>query len=156
MSNRKSQRRQTSAVHLALRAREFVRGYRAPIAGIVALALLLAVLGAADPLVMKYLFDALTAGKASALPMAIGALLAIEAGRAGLTRVLSVLTWNVRVGVDFHMRERLVAKLHALPMEYHSRAGVGGTINKLNQSISSFVGAFGEITFNVLPSLVYL
>jgi ATP-binding cassette, subfamily B, bacterial len=116
----------------------------------------MAVLGAADPLVMKYLVDALGERRAQALPYALAGLLGIEIGRGALGRWLGVLTWNVRIAVDFNMRQRLMAKLQALPMEYHAREGVGGTMNKLNQSVTVFVGAFGEIAFNVLPSVVYL
>jgi ATP-binding cassette, subfamily B, bacterial len=116
----------------------------------------MAVLGAADPLVMKYLVDALGERRAQALPYALAGLLGIEIGRGALGRWLGVLTWNVRIAVDFNMRQRLMAQLQALPMEYHAREGVGGTMNKLNQSVTVFVGAFGEIAFNVLPSVVYL
>src|SRR3954464_4040216 len=107
MSNPTSRRRQ-SALQLASRSREVIRGFRTQVVGIVTLALVLAVLGAADPLVMKYLFDALANAQTSVLPWSIVALLSIEIGRAALTRLLSIQTWKVRVGVDFQMRERLV------------------------------------------------
>lgn len=120
------------------------------------LALVIAVLGAVDPLAMKYLFDGLAQRRERPLVYALIALLAIEVGRGALGRWLSVLTWDVRTAVDFSMRERLVAKLQALPMDYHAREGVGGTMNKLNQAATGFVAAFGEIAFNVLPAVVYL
>jgi len=146
----------TSHARLARRSLEFVRGRRAQIVGILGMALLMAVLGAADPLAMKFLFDALGRGRASALVYAVVALLGIEIARGLFGRWQSVLTWDVKTAVDFEMRQRLLRKLQALPLDYHTRAGVGGTMNKLNQSVTGFVGAFGEIAFNVLPALVYL
>src|SRR3954471_6153158 len=68
-----------SALHLARRSREFIRGYRTQVLGIVTLALVLAIVGAADPLVMKYLFDALTERRVDVLPYAVLALLGVEA-----------------------------------------------------------------------------
>jgi ATP-binding cassette, subfamily B, bacterial len=152
----RSSRIAASPARLAQRSIEFVRGHRRQVAGILCLALILAVLGAADPLVMKFLFDGFGRRDAHTLPLALGGLLALELSRGALGRWLAVLTWKVRIAVDFNMRERLVGKLQALPMDYHSREGVGGTMNKLNQAATGFVGAFGEIAFNVLPAIVYL
>jgi ATP-binding cassette subfamily B protein len=145
-----------AAVRLAIRSREFVRGFRHQIVGVILVALVLAALGAADPLVMKRLFDALGQQRHGVLFSAVGALLLLEIGRAVLNRALQVLSWRVRTGVDLQMRDRVVAKLTVLPLDYHAAHGVGGTMNKLNQSVASFVAAFGDLTFSVLPSLVYL
>src|SRR5438309_1597524 len=93
-----------SPIRLARRSAEFIRGRRAQVAGIAALALVIAVLGAVDPLIIKYLFDALGDRRASALPYALAALLGVELGRNTLGRWLGVLTWDVRIAVDFDMR----------------------------------------------------
>jgi ATP-binding cassette, subfamily B, bacterial len=138
------------------RASHFVAPYKFRVLWIVAIALVLALLGAVDPLVMKYLFDSLEARSLRALPIALAALVAIEIGRAALGAWLRGRTWNVRLDVDFGLRARLIAKLHDLPMEYHNSEGVGATMNKVNQSVTAFINAFGEIGFNVLPTLVYL
>ncbi len=138
------------------RAVAFVWPFRARIAGIVALALVLAVIGALDPLVIKWLFDGFAANSRRVLPLALAALVAIELGRSLLGAFLSTLTWDVRLGVDFRLRERLLAKLIALPVDYHTAKGVGGTMSKVNQSVTAFVTAFGDIAFNVLPTVVYL
>jgi hypothetical protein len=68
-------------VHLAQRSVEFVSGHRGSVARILSLALLLAVLSAADPLVMKYLFDGLGRREAGVLPFALGGLVCLELGR---------------------------------------------------------------------------
>jgi ATP-binding cassette subfamily B protein len=105
---------------------------------------------------MKRLFDALGQDRHGVLFPAVGALLLIELGRGVLGRSLQVLSWRVRTGVDLRMRDRVVAKLIVLPLDYHAANGVGGTMNELNQSVTSFVSAFGDLTFSVLPALVYL
>jgi len=142
---------------LTHRALEFVAPFKPAIAAIVALALVLAVTNAIDPLVMKYLFDALgrSTGRGE-LPRAIVALVTIEVVRATLNGVLAARTWRVRLAIDYALRERLVAKLHALPVAFHQEAGIGGTINRVNQSVQACIQAFSDIAFNVVPTLVYL
>jgi ATP-binding cassette subfamily B protein len=126
------------------------------IAGVIALALVVSVLGAIDPLVMKYLFDALAGGEHHAIPIAVGTLLAVEGARIGLASWLLVKSWDVRIAVDYSLRERLVGKLTSLSSDYHQNEGVGATMNKLTQSVTSFTTAFAEIAFNLIPAVAYL
>lgn len=134
----------------------FVSPHWVAIAGVVALGLVVSVLGAADPLVLKYLIDALADGRQLSIPFALGMLLLVEVFRAGLTGLLSVKTWDVRLAVDFSLRKQLLEKLTSVSADYHQAEGVGATMNKLNQSVSSFTAAFSEVMFNLLPSLAYL
>lgn len=141
---------------LAWRSLEFIAPYKTAVIGIVALALVLSVVGAADPLVLKYLFDSLGRGERSALLISLAALLGIEVARAVIGARSNVLTWRVRVGVDYTLRERILAKLTTATIDYHQAEGVGGTTNKVNQSIAAFVAAFADVAFNVLPTIAYL
>jgi ATP-binding cassette subfamily B protein len=102
------------------RALEFVTPFKSAIGAIVALALVLAVTNAIDPLVMKYLFDALgrSTGRGE-LGRALLAFIGIEITRATLTGVLAARTWRVRLRIDYAVRERRITKLHALPISYH-------------------------------------
>jgi ATP-binding cassette subfamily B protein len=143
-------------MRLAWRSLEFLSPFKLAVAGIVALALVLAVLGAADPMVMKALVDALSRGDRITLLGAIGALAAIEVGRAALGALSSSLTWRVRVKVDYALRERILAKLTTASVDYHQAEGVGGITQKVNQSIAAFVAAFVDVAFSVLPAIVYL
>jgi ATP-binding cassette subfamily B protein len=145
-----------SPLRLAWRSLEFLAPYKLAVLGIVALALIVAVLGAADPMAMKYLVDALERGDRATLLTAIAALAAIEVGRAGLGAVSSSLTWRVRTDVDYTLRERILAKLTTASVDYHQAEGVGGLTTKVNQSIAAFVAAFADVAFSVLPSFVYL
>jgi ATP-binding cassette subfamily B protein len=142
---------------LAVRSLEFVCPYRRPLAGVIALAMVLAGLSALDPLLMKYLIDQLAhpAGARNfAIAMAI--LLGLELVRGVLQWWLGVWSWDVRLAVEYAVRERVIGKLNHLPLAFHQREGVGGTMNRINQGIAGYVGAFGELAFNLLPTILYL
>jgi ATP-binding cassette, subfamily B, bacterial len=136
---------------------QFVRPYRRPLAGVITLALILAALSAIDPLLMKYLFDELArpAG-VRALALFMAGLVFLELARAGLQAWLGILSWDVRLGVEYTVRERVVSKLNSLPISFHQREGVGGTMNRVNQGIGGYVAAFSDVAFNLLPTLLYL
>ena len=104
-----------NGLQLARRSLQFVRPYRRPLSGVITLALILAALSAIDPLVMKYLFDELErrAGLQSLITI-ISGLVVLEFTRAGLQAWLGILSWDVRLGVEYTLRERLISKLNSL------------------------------------------
>src|SRR5690606_13838966 len=67
-----------------------------------------------------------------------------------------VVTWDVRLAVDFEIRERLVGKLNALPLSYHQHESVAGTMTRLNQCVDGFIAACAELAFNVVPAVAFL
>jgi ATP-binding cassette subfamily B protein len=143
--------------NFALRSLEFIRPYRRSLGAVLGLALVLATLSAIDPLIMKYLFDQLaspTGGHDFAVAMA--GLLCLELVRALLQWWLGTWSWDVRLAVEYSVRERVVSKLNSLPLAYHQREGVGGTINRINQGITGYVAAFSDLAFNLLPTVLYL
>ncbi|HEX3236295.1 MAG TPA: ABC transporter ATP-binding protein [Gemmatimonadales bacterium] len=147
----------SSGIRLAVRSLQFVRPYRRPLVTVIVLALVLATLSAIDPLLMKYLFDQLgTAGGAHAFAVAMAGLLVLELVRAGLQSWLGMRSWDVRLGVEYSVREQVVSKLNSLPVAFHQKEGVGGTVNRINQGITGYVTAFSDIAFNLLPTLLYL
>ena len=142
---------------LVRRAAQFVTPFAPRLAGITLLGLTVAALGVAQPLAMKAVFDELGShGATRAFAYAVGALLLLELTRAVFGSWLSIVTWNVRLGVDYAVRERLIGKLYALPMSYHQGECVGGITNRVNQGITGFVTAFAEVAFNVIPAVAYL
>jgi ATP-binding cassette, subfamily B, bacterial len=146
-----------NGLQLAKRSLQFVRPYRAPLAGVIGLALVLSSLSAIDPLIMKYLFDGLERHiGVTALGVIMAGLVALELARAGLQAWLGILSWDVRLGVEYTVREQVVSKLNSLPISFHQREGVGGTMNRVNQGINGYVGAFSDVAFNLLPTLLYL
>ena len=146
-----------NGLQLAKRSLQFVRPYRGPLTGVLGLALVLSSLSAIDPLVMKYLFDELERRTGlTALACIIAGLVVLELVRAGLQAWLGILSWDVRLGVEYTVREQVVSKLNSLPISFHQREGVGGTMNRVNQGISGYVGAFSDVAFNLFPTLLYL
>jgi ATP-binding cassette, subfamily B, bacterial len=146
-----------NGLQLAKRSLQFVRPYRRALSGVITLALVLAALSAIDPLVMKYLFDELERRTGlQTLAAIMAGLVVLEFTRAGLQAWLGILSWNVRLGVEYTLREQLVSKLNSLPISFHQREGVGGTMNRVNQGISGYVAAFSDVAFNLLPTLLYL
>jgi len=144
-------------LHLVVRSLQFVRPYRRTLVAVTGLALFLAALSAVDPLVMKYLFDQLSqAGGLANFGIAMSALVLLELIRAGLQAWLGVLSWDVRLGVDYTVRERVMGKLNSLPMSFHQSETIGATMNRINAGIQGCVTAFCDTAFNLLPTLLYL
>jgi ATP-binding cassette, subfamily B, bacterial len=142
---------------LTLRSLQFVRPYSRTLIAVTCLALFLAALSAVDPLVMKYLFDQLGAGTGlSKFTSAMLGLVALEIARAGLQAWLGVLSWDVRLGVDYTVRERVMGKLNSLPMSFHQSETIGATMNRINAGVTGCVTAFCDTAFNLLPTLLYL
>lgn len=142
---------------LIRRSAQFIIPYRGRLIGISALALTVAALGALQPLVMKFVFDTLTEHAAlRTVALIVGALLVVEIARTLFEGWLSVQTWDLRLAVDYALRERILGKLNDLPMSYHQAESVGGTMNRVNQSITGFLTAFSEIAFNLVPAVAYL
>ena len=142
---------------LLVRSLQFVRPLKRQIAGISTLAIIVAALGVAEPLVLKRIFDALAArASLSALIVLACVLYALLASRAALDALLNASTWRTRLGVDYQLREALLGKLGALPLSYHQRESVGGTVNRINRGIDGYVSAFSEIAFKLAPALAYL
>jgi ATP-binding cassette subfamily B protein len=142
---------------LLVRSLQFVRPLKRQIAGISTLAIIVAALGVAEPLVLKRIFDALAARASLSAPIVLACVLyALLASRAALDALLNASTWRTRLGVDYQLREALLGKLGALPLSYHQRESVGGTVNRINRGIDGYVSAFSEIAFKLAPALAYL
>jgi ATP-binding cassette subfamily B protein len=146
----------TSRSH-ARRSLQFVTPYALPILGIVALALLIAGAGAVEPLAMKRFVDALSGGGAGrAVATALLMMVVLDLSRSTLSCWLDALTWDVRLRIDFHVRQVLVGKLNSLPVTFHHEHGAGSVTTKMNQAIAGFVAAFGDLAFKSLPAMLYL
>ncbi|HEY2898572.1 MAG TPA: ABC transporter ATP-binding protein [Gemmatimonadaceae bacterium] len=157
MSHVESARESVRPRTLLVRSLQFVRPLKRQIAGISALAVIVASLGVAEPLVLKRIFDALGAhASISALVALASVLFGLLASRTVLDAQLNASTWRTRLGVDYRLREALLGKLGTLPLSYHQRESVGGTVNRLNRGIDGYVSAFSEIAFKLTPALAYL
>ncbi|AEG91199.1 ABC transporter ATP-binding protein [Ramlibacter tataouinensis] len=152
------------------RALPWLHGFGRPIAAVLAVALLLAAATAAAPLAVMWLVDALgqVAAAQAAAPgavapavlrtilLALALVAATELAQVVLSRLFEAHSWRVRLDIDFALRERITARLHQLPLSWHQRHTVGGTVSRVNTSINGFVAAVMELAFKALPAVCYL
>jgi ATP-binding cassette, subfamily B, bacterial len=139
------------------RALSLAREQRWQIATILLLTLLLASLSAFEPLVLKYIFDGL--GEKDALHFVlwgVAMLLALGLLREGGSLLSNWLTWRARLSLHYHLLDITVERIHRLPHDIHRKEGVGAIMTRLDRSIQGLIGAISEISFNVLPAVVYL
>lgn len=138
------------------RALSFVRPYKGSVPIVLFLTLSLAAVEAVEPLALKYLFDTLDGGAAQALVMGVLGLLVLGLSRELIGGLSNWLSWRVRLGLNYHLLEATVSRLHSLPLTYHRKESVGGIMTKLDRGVNGFVGALAELAFTVLPGVVYL
>jgi len=139
------------------RALVFLKPDRFRVAAVLVLTILGGMLGALEPLLLKFIFDALDAGRVQdALVSGVGGLLALFLGRELMGGVSNYVVWRVRLAVHFRLLSATVDRLHSLPLEYHREQSVGQLMTRLDRSISGYIGALHEFAFNLLPAVAYL
>lgn len=148
----------TGAVHLAVKALRFVHSFRASIAAIMLLTVLVSVLNAVEPLFMKMIFDSLGEGRTGlrAFVMAAGGLAVIGLAGQGICGLLNWLTWRVRILVNDDLREAIVGRLYSLPLSFFRNRSVGGIVTQINRGIDGCMEAFAEVTTKIFPNIMYL
>lgn len=140
------------------RAFGYLAPHKASVAGIVGLALMMAAFSAFEPLLMKHIFDALAAGGDSQkqLLVLVAGLVGVMVTREGFAAFSNWLTWRTRIKVHYSLTAATVNRLHTLPISFHRSEGVGALMTRLDRGIQGIVGAISEISFNVIPAVVYL
>jgi ATP-binding cassette, subfamily B, bacterial len=119
--------------------------------------LLLAAANAAEPLILKFVFDSLGKGQPlRALTNGIVLLVAIVFGREVVGGISNWLTWHTRLGIHYALLDATVGRLHSMPLRMQHSEGVGAVMTKLDRSIQGFLGAVTQLLFNVLPAVLYL
>ena len=139
------------------RALGFAVPFRKAVFVIFLITLALATVNAAEPLILKYVFDNLTASpEVKVIVSGIIGLLVLGLFRELATGVSNWLTWNTRLKLHYELLEKLVERLHRMPLTFHRTEGVGAIMTKLDRSIQGFIGAVSQILFNVFPAVLYL
>jgi len=138
------------------RAAELLRPARAVISAILLVALALAAVGAAEPLALRRVLDALAGREgAGAAGAGVLALLALGLGRELLQGLSRRLAWRTRIGIHRTLTEA-TGRLHRLPVSVRRQGGVGAGTARLDRSVQGLVGAVSEIAFDVIPGAAYL
>jgi ATP-binding cassette subfamily B protein len=136
---------------------QFAFPQRQAIAVILALTLMVAAVGAIEPLVLKGLFDQLAAPQGYRPLLAlVGLLLGLAILRELMDGAANWMTWRTRIGLQYALLEATVGKLHKMPLRIQRSEGVGAIMTRLDRSIQGFSSAVTLILFNVLPSLIFL
>lgn len=139
------------------RALAFAAPFRRSVFFILVITLGLAAINAAEPLIMKYAFDDLAAGRnMHVLVQSIALLAAISIIREIANAYTNFLTWRTRLGLHYALLESTIERLHRMPLSLHRREGVGAIMTKLDRGIQGFIGAVTQILFNIFPALLYL
>jgi len=140
-----------------IRALSFTRPYRWYITVILMLTLIIAAANSFEPLIMKYIFDSLSNLQlASDVVKGILLLLGLSLFKDLISGVSNWLSWKTRLNIQYGLLDATIAKLHRLPHDVHRKEGVGALMTRLDRGISGFMTAISEISFNVIPSVIYL
>jgi ATP-binding cassette subfamily B protein len=140
-----------------VRVARLARPFRWHIASAALATVVLAALQAAEPLLLKHIFDRIgtpDAGRA----LLVGALLlfGIGAARELGDACTHWLIWRTRLGIHERLLDETVSRLHHLPLEHYRRDGVGGMLTRLDRSIHGLVEATTQVLFQAFPAAVYL
>jgi ATP-binding cassette, subfamily B, bacterial len=139
------------------RALSFARPHRKSVALILGLTLIGAVIGAVQPLLLKYIFDVLgDQGALEGVLWALGGLVVLALINEATGGISNWLTWRTRIGIQYALLEESVDSLQRLPSSYHSDESTGAVLTRLQKGIDGFVNAVSQISFQVLPAFAYL
>ena len=139
------------------RALAFAFPFRRSVGVIFLLTLVIAAINAAEPIVLKYIFDEIQQTRnLTALMRGIWILVALAVGREVFSSFSNWLTWHTRLGIHYKLLEATVGRLHRMPLKLQRSEGVGAIIARLDRSIQGFIGAVTNILFNIFPAVLYL
>jgi len=139
------------------RVTRFAEHFTGSIARAALLTLALAALNAAEPLLLKFIFDQV-ARPDPLVPLAVGVglLLATGASREGAAALSDRLVWKTRLGIQYNLLEKTLERLHHQPLDFYRQDGTGAVLTRLDRSINGLVEAVTRLLFTAIPSFFYL
>jgi ATP-binding cassette subfamily B protein len=142
---------------LVRRALSFARPHRGAVGSILFLTLTAAAMAAIEPLLLRSILDALATHRdIEAALRGVGLIAVVALLRELHAGAATWLTWRTRLRMQFSLLDATVERLHRLPLDFHKTEGVGATMTRLDRGIQGFMGALGEIAFNLVPAVAYL
>jgi ATP-binding cassette subfamily B protein len=138
-----------------MRIVRFTSAYRWILAAFLALITVDAVLGVANPLILRKLINDGIIGKNEALVVWLALLVAglavIDAGLSILQRYLSS---SIGQGLIYDMRSKLFAHLQRMPIAFFTRTQTGALVSRLNNDVLGAQEAFTDILSSVVGNLI--
>jgi ATP-binding cassette, subfamily B, bacterial len=157
MKRRKNSTVPPLQLSLHRRAMRFAKPYRRFLIIILLLTLVSAAANAVEPLIMKLIFDNLTQpDSVSYLIKGVAGFIVLLLIREVAVTLANYFTWKTRIKIQISLQEAMVEKIHKLPHEFLRNEGVGAVMSNLDRSINGFISAINELSFNMIPSLLYL
>jgi len=118
---------------------------------------LLGALGAVEPLMLKEFLDDIARKETyRELGLTLGLLVGVGLAREAVGAVCNGLTWRTRIEFQQQLLDATVGRLHSLPLSYHRSNDVGGIMTRLDRGIQGVVQGLSELTFNALPSMIFV
>jgi ATP-binding cassette subfamily B protein len=144
----------------------FVRPNVRRVSATLVLALAVSVAAASEPLLLKAVVDRLAAIRPDAqgvprdvldpVVAAVALFAAVLACRILGSAWVTTSTWAVKLNLEYQLRSRVAAKMSVLSARTQSAMGTGGLRYAIDASSPQTAGAFTDIAFRLLPTLVYL
>lgn len=136
-----------------LRLFSFARPYKARLAGLAAVTVLVTALGLAEPLLVKYAIDdGLTRGEMRAVYVAVGLYVAVNAATWALSYVQTFGMGWIGQHMILDLRNALFGHLQSLSLQYYSEQKAGWIISRLTNDIENFNNLLNDGVQNLVKN----
>lgn len=131
---------------------------------VIVLTLLTAGIHAIEPLIQKQIFDAL-AGQVSIfqdmtslkfISLAVLALVSLVLLSEAVTFTATYLSWKLRLKTNYKLLDAVVSRIYELSLSYHQRETIASLRTRIDRGINGFCSVLFDISFSILPSVLYL
>lgn len=122
----------------------------------VAVVLATALLGAGEPLVMRYVIDGLVVRSGHAVLIGVSTLAGITLLREGGHALSRWLATRTRLRIHQTITAAVVGRLHGPPSTFRWREGMGALRTRLDRAVQVATGALTDLTLRAFPAIVYL
>jgi ATP-binding cassette, subfamily B, bacterial len=156
-SKRKTDKGFIEHVKLFYRALGFAFPFKKYVYAILTITFILSAIYVLEPVVLGKIIDSLESDDVKKnLLTGIVYLVLLSVARETGAYFNNRLTWKTKIKLHESLLSATIGRIYNFPIHIHRKEGVGAIMNRLEKGINGFVSAVSEISFNFLPSLVYL
>lgn len=154
-SLRRDQVKTTDVRGTARRIFDFVKPYKALLAGFLALVVIDAVVSVANPLIYREIINKGIVGRNVRLIVAFALVIAGLAVIDGaLSLVLRYVSGKVGEGLIFDMRTKVFAHVQRMPLAFFTRTQTGALVSRLNNDVQGAQEAFTDVLSTVVGNII--